>query len=403
MSENNIENTNKKARLGRGLGSLLGEHAPNRDPINSRPAMPTPSRPEPPSAPEKKAPEPIKQQTRHAQEVTSRPEVKFQIPSTAIIAKKTSEEDAIANIEKQKQTFHGGGLGTVSTNPPNLGVNQPLQVQSAPQGPADQSKVWRAPIDKLKPSQLQPRERFDKEKLEELAQSIKSAGLLQPIITRRKANGEFEIVAGERRWRAAQLAGLHEVPIIVKDFDDKKTLEVAIIENVQRENLNPMEEAEAYARLANEFKLTQQQVAEKVGKDRVTIANAIRLLQLTNDVREMIRQGNLTSGHAKVLLSVDDPISQSRLARMVIDKKLSVRRLESVIKDEIKEMREKNLEDFKLPGITEKLILNINEEIQKALGTKVNIEYHKGKGKIQIHFYSDDELTQIADRLKKQK
>lgn len=262
------------------------------------------------------------------------------------------------------------------------------------------SRIWQVAIDKLSPGQYQPRRVFVKENLQELAQSIKENGILQPIVARRTANGKLEIVAGERRWRAAQMASMHEVPVILKNFNDKEALELAIVENIQREDLSPLEEAEGYARLASEFKLSQQQIAEKVGKDRATVANAIRLLGLPEEVKNMIAANTLTVGHAKVLLGLPDQKKQIELAKKVISDKMAVRKLEKMVQAILKgneEVLETKPAD---ESVTQRLISGLGDELQKLLGTKVNIDYSNSKGKISIHFYSDDELTNLVERLK---
>lgn len=271
--------------------------------------------------------------------------------------------------------------------------------QVAPIAEVDpKSRIWNISIDKLDAGAFQPRKNFDKQSLQDLAQSIKENGILQPIAVRKKANGKFEIVAGERRWRAAQMAGLHEVPALIKDFDDQKTLELAIIENIQREDLNPVEEAESYFRLSNEFNLSQQQIADKVGKDRASVSNAIRLLSLPISILKMVSENVISVGHAKVLLSVPNIEKQLDFAKQIVEDSLSVRKLEKVIQQAQKIAPPKaELADG---SVTQKLIAGLAEEVQKLLSTKVDIDYKNSKGKISIHFYSDDELTQIIDRLK---
>lgn len=273
-------------------------------------------------------------------------------------------------------------------------------IQTTPVDP--ESKIWKVGIDKLSPGEFQPRRVFNKESLMELAQSIKENGILQPIVARKNKNGKLEIIAGERRWRASQLAGVHEVPVILKTYNDKEALELAIVENIQREDLNPIEEAEGYARLISEFKLSQQQVAEKVGKDRATVANAVRLLALPSEVKLMISQAELSVGHAKVLLALNDQKKQLELAKKVINEKLAVRKLEKVVQGIVKghaEPEKKTELNFD-SNVTQRLINGLGDELQKIMGTKVNIDYSNSKGKISIHFYSDDELTNLVDRLK---
>lgn len=275
------------------------------------------------------------------------------------------------------------------------------QVATPVAPPVDpESKIWKVAIDKLSPGQFQPRRVFEKEPLQELAQSIKENGILQPIVARRTSSGKLEIVAGERRWRASQLAGLHEVPVILRNFNDKEALELAIVENIQREDLNPIEEAEGYSRLISEFKLSQQQVAEKVGRDRATVANAVRLLALPEEVKLMISTNDLSVGHAKVLLSLQEPKKQIEFAKKVVNDKIAVRKLEKMVQA-VNKGQEDELEVPTFDSnVTQRLIAGLSDELQKMLGTKVNIDYSNSKGKISIHFYSDDELTNLVDRLK---
>ncbi len=330
--------------------------------------------------------------------------------------------DITNDSQNNKKKALGRGLGSLlggasgaSANP----LNQNMQVesskslaasasvstntQSAPVAvaPVDpESKVWKVAIDKLQSGEYQPRQHFDKEALQELAQSIRENGILQPIVARRTKSGKLEIIAGERRWRASQLAGLHEVPVLLRDYDDKQALELAIVENIQREDLNPIEEAEGYSRLISEFKLSQQQVAEKVGRDRATVANAVRLLSLPEQVKEMISANDLSVGHAKVLLSLQDMRKQIELAKKVVNEKIAVRKLEKLVQSANKG------EELEVPSVAsanavkDRLVASMAEELQKLLGTKVSIDYSDAKGKISIHFYSDDELSNIADRLK---
>lgn len=262
---------------------------------------------------------------------------------------------------------------------------------------SDENRIWNIAVEKLKTNNYQPRRYFDKDKIAELSMSIKEQGILQPIVARRSIKGDFEIIAGERRWRAAQQAGLKEVPVILKDIDDQKSLELALIENIQRENLNAIEEAEAYEQLAKEFSLTQQQISEKVGKERATVANSLRLLGLVSEVKNMIIQGEITAGHAKALLAITDPDAQRAVAKKIASEKLTVRAAEKLIRAATKSKEAPGVDDT-----TEGLVSLMADDIQKILGTKVKIDYNEGKGKISIFFYSDSELTQISDKLKKE-
>ncbi len=262
-----------------------------------------------------------------------------------------------------------------------------------------EARVWQVAIDKLRPSAYQPRSNFEKSKLEELSLSIKASGILQPIVARKLSNGSFEIIAGERRWRAAQLAGLHDVPVILKTLGDRETLEMALVENIQREDLSPIEEADAYQRLAQEFNLTQQQVAEKVGKDRATVANAIRLLQLPESVRDMVTRQEISVGHAKVLLSLQNPKEMEKWAKRTVGENLTVRKLEKAVQQSLQPAPAPEKLNLNT-NVTARLISGLSDELQKLLGTKVQIDYTDSKGKISIHFYSDDELSQLVERIK---
>lgn len=316
------------------------------------------------------------------------------------------------HVEKQKRGL-GRGLGSLlgsgqgmqtpggaekksTTGPIATTAAEPARA-AAPAAPTlSEGKIWQVSIEKLKPGAYQPRKQFDKEKLQELSQSIRSNGILQPIVVR-KVKDSFEIVAGERRWRASQMAGLHEVPVIIKAFSDRETLELSIIENVQREDLNPLEEAEGYSRLQAEFKLSHLQIAEKVGKDRATISNALRLLQLPAEIKEMLINSDISTGHAKVLLGVEDQKMQIELAKVCRDQKISVRKLELLAKKKDNEAKAEPEGDL---NVTNRLMLGLADELQKLLGTRVNIDYHNSKGKISISFYSDEELSQLIDKIK---
>lgn len=263
----------------------------------------------------------------------------------------------------------------------------------------DENRIWMLEISKLKTNNFQPRKHFDKDKIQELSASIKEQGILQPIVARRSlTSGDFEIIAGERRWRAAQLAGLHQVPVILKDIDDQKSLELALIENIQRENLNPIEEAEAYEQLAREFSLTQAQISEKVGKDRATVANSLRLLGLAPEVKTMLIQGEITAGHAKALLVIVDHDKQREVAKKIASEKLTVRAAEKLVKQASKNRDLADIDENE--KLSQELAQLMGEDLQKALGTKVKIDYNQGIGKLTISFYSDAELNQITERIK---
>lgn len=264
------------------------------------------------------------------------------------------------------------------------------------QPPKDQmGRIWNLPIEKVIPNQTQPRKDFDPEPLQELANSIKEQGVLQPI-TVRKVKDNYEIIAGERRWRASQLVGLHGIPAIIKDVGDQRSMELALIENLQREDLNAVEEAMGYQFLIDEYNLSQQDLAKKVGKSRSTVTNSLRILVLPRDVKQMVRQGVLSLGHAKVLLGAEDSKLQVKLARKCVQKKLSVRALEQ----EIKKNSSSNTSSYSELSEREKAALKLSDELQRVMGTKVKMKYKAGKGQIQISFYSDDELSNISEKIK---
>lgn len=269
-----------------------------------------------------------------------------------------------------------------------------------------ENRIWNISIDKLVPGVYQPRKNFEKEALLELANSIKENGIIQPISVRKRNQGGFEILAGERRWRAAQLAGLHDVPAIIKNVNDQEALQLALIENIQREDLDPIEEAESYQKLIELFSLSQQEAAEKVGKERSTVANALRLLGLPAEIREMVSKQQISTGHAKVILSISDRDKQIQIAKKVIEKGLSVRALENEIKAVGKEpaggtaAAKPTSQGLANEDIAQKLASELADQLQKTLGTKVEIDYKAGKGSVHIHFYTDDQLTHIYEKLK---
>lgn len=255
-----------------------------------------------------------------------------------------------------------------------------------------QDVIKKIDINDIEPNKKQPRKNFDEEELNDLSKSILEHGIIQPLVVR-EINGKYEIVAGERRYRAARLAGLNEIPVIVKNFSEQETLEVALVENIQREDLNPMELACAYSLLMERFDLNQEEVADKVGKSRPSVANILRLLKLHPYVQEKLRENEITFGHARALLSIKEGKVQKELTDMIVEKQLSVRDVEKYIQmlskkaDESKEKSEKQGYN---PFYRE-----IQENLQKLFGTKVSISRGSKKGKIEIEYYSDDELERI--------
>jgi ParB family chromosome partitioning protein len=275
---------------------------------------------------------------------------------------------------------------------PALGRGLSALIPDAPAAPSQPERSLDVDVDLLRPNREQPRGAMDDSRIEELARSIKSNGVIQPIIVRRIGK-EYEIIAGERRWRASQRAGLLKVPVVVKDVPDEKLLAVALIENIQREDLNPIEEAQAYRRLADEYQLTQEQIADAVGKDRSSVANMMRLLRLPREVRENLSAGSLSMGHARALLALAEEAEQLRLSREIVSRNLSVRETESMVKKaaEPAPSREEPQADVHTRAAEEKL--------RFALGTRVRILRRGKKGKIEIDFQSEDELHRLYEQL----
>lgn len=255
-------------------------------------------------------------------------------------------------------------------------------------------------ITKVEPNREQPRKNFDEDALEELAESIKQFGLLQPILVQDRKT-YYEIIAGERRWRAAKKAGLKEVPVIIKNLTEQEIVEISLIENIQREDLNPIEEALAYKKLLTEFNLKQDEVAERVSKSRTAVTNSMRLLKLCDDVQQMIINDMISTGHARALISIEDPEQQYTIAQRVFDEKLSVRDVEKLVKDLGKPTKVKKapVTDEALAAIYQ----DIEEKLKQRLSTKVSITSKgNGTGKMEIEFYSHDDLDKLVDLLSKQ-
>ena len=250
-------------------------------------------------------------------------------------------------------------------------------------------------INMVEPNRDQPRRNFEEDALLELADSIKQYGVLQPLIVR-KRNDYYEIIAGERRWRAAKMAGVKEVPVIIKEYNEQEILEIALIENIQRENLNPIEEAMAFKKLLEEFNLKQDEVAERVSKSRTAVTNSMRLLKLDQRVQQMIIDDMISTGHARALLAIDDPEQQYMLANKIFDEKLSVRETEKLIKEIKNPKKQKEKKVIENAFIYE----DIEDKMKQVLGTKVHVASKgKGKGKIEIEYYSDKELERMFDMI----
>jgi ParB family transcriptional regulator, chromosome partitioning protein len=298
----------------------------------------------------------------------------------------------------------GRGLGALLGG--TLGVPKP----TAPEQPATSTestaapgeRVVRVPLERIRPSPFQPRKEFAPEALNELTESIKAQGIIQPLLVRERGE-HYELIAGERRWRAAQLLGLAEAPVIIRQADDTAVLEIALIENLQRENLNPMEEAQGYAELMSRFNLRQEDVATKVGKSRAWVANALRLLKLPGEVQGFVREGRLSVGHAKVILALEQPREQSLAAERVLKDSLSVRATE----DFVAKMQQKQpiiIPDAsggtkKSAAPTDAHVQDLENRLRERLGTKVQLKYKNGKGTLDIRFFSDEELERLLQIL----
>ena len=249
-------------------------------------------------------------------------------------------------------------------------------------------------IDRIIPGEQQPRKVFKDAALRELAASIKEKGVLQPIIVTRTGDGTFRIVAGERRWRAASLAGLKKIPAMIKDVASEESLEIALIENIQREDLNPIEMAEAFHRLMTDFRLTQEELSGKVGKERATVANYLRLLKLPEEIKRLVNDETLSMGHARAILSIEGKSGQIEAARKIIGKSLSVREAETLTKKWVSEAKKKTYLKERDPQIE-----SIEERLISHLGTKVRIHHRGNRGKIEIEYYSLDELDRLLEIL----
>lgn len=256
------------------------------------------------------------------------------------------------------------------------------------------TRIETLPLREIEPDPGQPRKTFDDETLAELSASIAEHGLLQPIAVRPKPSGGYLIVAGERRWRASRMAGLTEVPIIVKDVTDEQAMELALVENLQREDLDPVEEAAGIRELMTRCDLTQEQAARKLGKSRSALANSLRLLSLPETVLELLKSGFITIGHAKVILGLPAPELQEEAAQMIADNQLNVRQAEALCKKLAKPAKEPVAAP--LPSA---LPVEVEESLKQALGSEVRVAYHDGKGKLTVHFYSDDQLKAFANLL----
>ncbi len=250
-------------------------------------------------------------------------------------------------------------------------------------------------LSKVEPNREQPRKNFDEDSLQELAESLKQFGMLQPILVQNRGD-YYEIIAGERRWRAAKIAGLKEVPVIVRELTDQEIVEISLIENIQREDLNPIEEAQAYKRLLTEFHLKQDEVAERVSKSRTAVTNSMRLLKLCDEVQKMVVDDMISTGHARALISIEDPEEQYLIAQKIFDEKLSVREVEKLVKDLHKPAKPPKEENKTLQAIYQE----ISERLKQSLSTKVSVSAKQnGAGKIEIEFYNHEDLERLLERI----
>jgi len=283
-------------------------------------------------------------------------------------------------LVKDKKRGLGRGLSSL--------LPEELSLEESPE-------VFYCPIEAIRPSPLQPRFYRKEENLEELAASIKEKGILQPLLVREVTPGIYELIAGERRWRAAKLAGLERVPVILRDLSPQEALELALIENLQREDLNPIEEARGYQRLMEEFGLTQEEVAQKVGRERPTVANALRLLKLPEDIQEDVLEGRLSAGHARALLGLGDETLMRRVRDEIVTKGLSVRQTEALVK----RLREEK-ETPKRQKESDPNLAVLEQELQELLGTKVRLTWRENKGRLTIEFRSTEQFESFLERLR---
>ncbi len=290
-----------------------------------------------------------------------------------------------------------GGVAPAANNAKPATSARGIESMALPPAAAGEP-VQHVALSRLHPSSLQPRKDFPAEALKELADSIREKGILQPLLVRPRGE-DFELIAGERRWRAAQLLQLAEVPVVVREADDHSVLEMMLVENLQRENLNPIEEALGYDQLIQQFQLRQEDVALKVGKNRATVANALRLLKLAPDLQTWVRQGQLSAGHAKVILALEQAEEQILAAQEVLKGGLSVRATEEVVA----RYQQRHLAppgakgENKTPPPTDAHLADLSNRLQERFGTRVQLRYRKGKGAVTIHFYDDNDLARLLE------
>lgn len=288
----------------------------------------------------------------------------------------------------------GRGLGALLSGMPTQSAPTSGSPDPAASSTDVQEAVRHVPLEVVQPCSFQPRKAFSEEALRELADSIREQGIVQPLIVRQRGE-RYELIAGERRWRAAQQAGLKEVPVLVREADDRSALELALIENLQRENLNPMEEAQGYAQLIEQFQLTQEQAASRVGKSRVVVANALRLLKLAPAVQVFVRDGRLSMGHAKAILGLSAHEEQSLAADRVLRKTLNVRQTEELVAGWQQSSTETRKASSRGLRPADPHVQQLQDKLREVMGTKVQLRYRGGKGALQIQFFNDDDLERI--------
>ena len=292
----------------------------------------------------------------------------------------------------------GLGKGLDSLIPTNVMMESEVKhatVSTASSAEEEKDGTLMAKLSKVEPNREQPRKNFDEDSLQELAESLKQFGMLQPILVQNRGD-YYEIIAGERRWRAAKIAGLKEVPVIVRELTDQEIVEISLIENIQREDLNPIEEAQAYKRLLTEFHLKQDEVAERVSKSRTAVTNSMRLLKLCDEVQKMVVDDMISTGHARALISIEDPEEQYLIAQKIFDEKLSVREVEKLVKDLHKPPKPPKEENKTLQAIYQE----ISERLKQSLSTKVSVSAKQnGAGKIEIEFYNHEDLERLLERI----
>ena len=292
----------------------------------------------------------------------------------------------------------GLGKGLDSLIPTNVMMESEVKhatVSTASSAEEGKDGTLMVKLSKVEPNREQPRKNFDEDSLQELAESLKQFGMLQPILVQNRGD-YYEIIAGERRWRAAKIAGLKEVPVIVRELTDQEIVEISLIENIQREDLSPIEEAQAYKRLLTEFHLKQDEVAERVSKSRTAVTNSMRLLKLCDEVQKMVVDDMISTGHARALISIEDPEEQYLIAQKIFDEKLSVREVEKLVKDLHKPPKPPKEENKTLQAIYQE----ISERLKQSLSTKVSVSAKQnGAGKIEIEFYNHEDLERLLERI----